>query len=176
MADPAAAERAGFVAELGFAESAAQARGYATTLIDAGGQTAPELVITLSTDADGRARMLRASFVPVGDDMEHTKFLQLWVPLPFTIGADASLADVREAAAIVNEHVAIGRFGVHDDATVYFRYILAAPKHSMLDDEMVGEVIVFCDYHQEHFGDYLEGVCDGEISLLVLADVINRSA
>ena len=55
------------------------------------------------------------------------------------------------------------------------RHDLVAPKHQLLDDDMLTEVVALADFHQGHFSDYLEGVCEGEISVLVLDEVINRS-
>lgn len=171
-----AADRAGYLVELQLVTPAVDALGYTSTTISSDGDANPELIVSLSTDEDGRQRTLRISFIPVGDNVSHTKFVQMWSPLPFTAGAATTRHELLEAVAIVNEHVALGRFGLQDDGTLYFRYILAVPRSEMLDDDMFGEIVAFCDYHQEFFGDYLEGVCEGEISVLVLANVISRSS
>ena len=42
----------------------------------------------------------------------------------------------------------------------------------MIDDDMIGELVSFVDFHQEHFGDYLEGVIEDEVSVLVLDRVL----
>jgi hypothetical protein len=170
------AGRAAQVAELGFAEAVARANGYDTSLVDDDDpHDIPELIVALDPDEEDRPRSLHLSFVQTDEQLEHTKVLQLWSPLPFAAGEDCNLADLRLAVAIVNEHVGLGHFGVQADGTLYFRHDIVAPKHQLLDDDMLAEVVALADFHQIHFSDYLEGVCDGEISVLVLDEVITRS-
>jgi hypothetical protein len=175
MAELEAATRAAHIAELAFAQSAVEDNGYTADAIDDGPDSIPELVITLDADEDGRERTMHLSFMPTDDDLDHSKILQIWSALPFTAGEDCPLADLQRAVAIVNEHVGVGRFGVQEDGTLYFRFDLAAPKHTLLDDDMLAEIVALADFHQEHFSDYLEGVCDGEISVLVLDAVITQA-
>ena len=82
MSDIDAADRAGYQIELQLVAPAVDALGYSSTLISADGDTNPELLVSLSTDEEGRERSLRISFIPVGDNVSHTKFVQLWSPLP----------------------------------------------------------------------------------------------
>lgn len=167
--------RAGWVVELGFAEDAATRLGYATRWVDTGQPNSlPELVIEFGDDATGRSRGVHASFIPDGGEMESTKFLLLDSPLPFTVPSE-SRVEIRQAIAIVNEHVALGRFGLRADGAIYFRYVLAVPKFSSLDNDMLGEVLAFVEFHQENFGDYLEGVVSGAVSVLVLDAVIAQA-
>ncbi|MEO6122921.1 MAG: hypothetical protein ABIR32_04370 [Ilumatobacteraceae bacterium] len=170
-----AIERSGHIAELAFIETAVQAAGYQSAQTGSDDLSVePELIVALDPDEDSRARSLRISFIPVGDEVESTKFVQLWVTLPFEVAADRVDA-VRLATAIVNEHVALGRFGVDQDGSVYFRYVLAARAHTMIDDDLIAEVVSFVDFHQEHFGDFVEGVCDGNIEIEVLEHVIRAA-
>lgn len=170
--EPDPVERARHIAELAFIESAVQAAGYRTESIEpADAAQVPEIVVTLDDDEESRQRSLRISFIPVGDSVEATTFLQLWVPLPFSASAEV-VDDVRRAATIVNEHVALGRFGVGADGSVSFRYVLAARKHTMIDDDLIAEIVAFVDFHQEHFGVFMEGICDGGIAVDVLENVI----
>ena len=178
MSNDDATARAAQVAELGFAAAAVQANGYEIDPEDhdaADAHEIPELAILLDPDEEGRARSLHLSFVQTEEQLLHTRVLQLWSPLPFGAGEACSLTDLRLAVAIVNEHVGLGRFGVQDDGTLYFRHDLVAPKHQLIVDDMLVEMVALIDFHQCHFSDYLEGVCEGKISVLVLDEVIKRS-
>ena len=164
-------QRAQAVAELGVVEVGISSRGYETTLLEGTGSDVPELVVELGNDELDRARRLHMSYVPTDGGLEHTSLLQLHSPLPFAAGPE-KLTEIRTAIAIVNEHIGIGRFGVHADGGLYFTYALAVPRLTMIDDDMIGELVSFVDFHQEHFGDYLEGVIEDEVSVLVLDRVL----
>jgi len=176
MAEPEALLRAGHVVELGFIQTALEPIGYSSEINDPTDTTlVPELVVLLGDDDEGRIRSLRIGFVPEADELTSTKLLHFYSPLPFTAAEGVGIDNLRAAVAIVNEHVAIGAFGVHNDASLYFRYLLAGGRGRFFDDDMVVEIVAFIDFHQEHFGDYLDGVCAGEVSVAVLADVIARA-
>ncbi|MGH8973814.1 MAG: hypothetical protein ACRD0C_11505 [Acidimicrobiia bacterium] len=136
----------------------------------ASAKAVPTLVVDLGADDGGRPRNLLINLMPVEDEVDATDFLQYLVPLPFD-GAK-QLDEVRLAVTIVNNFVAIGHFGVTGDGGLFYRYVLATPSGEAVDPGMTIELVQFITYHQEHYADYLEGVCQGEISVLVLEDVL----
>ena len=163
-----AIERARQVAELGFAAGAIGARGYATTALES---AVPELVVHLDDDGEGRPRALHLRFVSLAGGLAHTKLLQIWAALPFTVPPNRADA-VRAATSIVTLHAAIGSFGIDGDGRVHYRYVLAAPAHELLDDDMLGEIVALADFHQHHFGDFVEGVSTGETEIASLDRLI----
>jgi hypothetical protein len=164
-------QRAQAVVELGVVEVGIAALGYETAITEGSGETVPELVVELGADEQDRPRRLHMSYVPTEGGMEHVSLLQFHAPLPFPTPSE-KLGELRTAVAIVNEHIGLGRFGMHNDGGLYFNYVLAAPRFTMTDDDMIGELVQFVDFHQEHFGDYLEGVAEDEVSVLVLDRII----
>jgi hypothetical protein len=157
-------------ATLTFIQTAAETAGYTTSLADPGGDE-PTLIVLFDADEEQRQRSLRMTFVPAAGELDATELIQLFSPLPFA-ASPAMLADIRQAVAIVNEYCGLGGFGVQTDGTPYFRYTLAVARHPSIDDAMITEVIQFVEFHQEHFGDFLEGVADGAIAIEVLDAVI----
>jgi hypothetical protein len=178
MPDLSPLTRAKHVAELGFLELALRNAGRDDVEVvepDAADEL-PSLVVDLGPDDEGRPRTLHVRIIPLDEDeATATRFVEMFVPLPFDVDDDRT-ADLRQALGIVNEHLAVGHFGLRGDGLLYYRYVLATPLLQMIDDEMFVEVVAFVDFHQDHFADYLEGVCVDEVSLLVLDDVIRQSS
>src|SRR5437867_6040164 len=137
----------------------------------AGAPAVPTLAVDLGADDKGRPRSLLINLIPVEDEVHATDFVQFLVPLPFA-GGTKQLDEVRLAVTIVNNLVAVGLFGVTSGGELFYRYVLATPSGQDVDPGMIIELVQFISYHQEHYADYLEGVCQGEISVLVLEDVL----
>ncbi len=177
MPDLSPLARAKHVAELGFLEIALRSSGRdeLAVLEPEATDELPSLVVGLGIDDEERPRVLHVRIIPLGEDeADATRFVEMYVPLPFEVPDDRT-PDIRHALSIVNEHLAIGHFGLQSDGRLYYRYVLATPLLQMIDDEMFVEVVAFVDFHQDHFADYLEGVCADEISVFVLDDVIRQS-
>ena len=133
------------------------------------------LAVTLSSDEKERARELNVNIMPLGpDDAQGTAFVQFYLQLPF-LAPEERLFDVRAAATILNNRLGIGHFGVNQQGEIFLRYVLATPVGRPLDEAMLEEIVDFLDYTQEHFSDYLEGVCEEEISVLVMEQVIEAA-
>jgi hypothetical protein len=171
--------RARHVAELGFMQQAVNDAGYETELVepdDAG--ELPRLLVDLGIDDEERARVAHIRIIPLEDDPDvgasATRFVEITVPLPIEV-PDDRVGDVRQAVTIVNEHIAVGLFGLHSTGSLYYRYVLATAFEDMVPGEMFAEVMSFVDFHQDHFTDYLEGICVDEIDLVVLDRVIRES-
>ena len=174
-------------AELSAVEAGLAAVGYDARLdVPAGG--VPSLDVALGPDDAGRDRTLTITIVPLepdGDTVDASRFVQFLVTLPFSATADEPVraagaidhtAAVSLALSIVNAHTAIGHFGRRPDGELYFRYVLVTPAACTLDVAVLTDVVSMVDFHQDHFGDHLEGVSTGEIDVRVLDDVIRRSS
>lgn len=170
--------RAQHVAELGFLQLALQQSGRDDLQLveQPPDGSPPHLIVSFGDDDMGRPRDLHVTFIPLdADEADSSRFTELFVPLPLTVGPE-QVVPMQRAIAMVNEHLAIGRFGLSRDAHPYFRYVLASPASGLIDDDMFVEVVAFVEFHQDHFTDYLEGVLDDEISLDVLHAVIDQSS
>lgn len=136
----------------------------------------PHLVVPFGNDDMDRPRDLHVTFIPLdADEADSSRFVELFVPLPLEVSADR-VDDLQRAIAMVNEHLALGRFGLSRDAHPYFRYVLTSPVSGLIDGEMFVELVAFVEFHQDHFTDYLEGVVEGVIDLHVLHAVIDQSS
>jgi hypothetical protein len=162
-------------AELSTLAGALEAAGFATHLLERGdGLELTTLMVAFGKDDEDRDRAAAISIMPFSaDQLAATQFTQFYMPMPFKVG-DAR-AEVAQAASIVNVAMAVGHFAVRDDE-LFYRYMLASPRGASLDPDMVAELVTMLQFHQEHFGDYLEGVNDGEIDLSVLPDVIAQTS
>ena len=162
-------------AKLAAVRLALEQAGFTTTMFDAmGDRPVPTLVVNLDPDEEKRPRALEVNLMPLGpDEADATDFLQFYLRLPFRPG-EGNVAEVQQAATVVNNHLAVGHFGVNARGEIFFRYVLATPLGGMPDPGLLKELVAFLAYSQLHFGDYLEGVCEDEISLLVLEDVIHE--
>lgn len=163
-------------AELDLMVAALEKEGHQTRLLEAGSEVPlPTLLVALGTDEADRDRTLGISIMPFGDDaFAATDLIQFYVQLPFTLDDDRR-QDVMAATAEVNANMAIGHIAVRGDE-VYYRYVLASPNDATLDGDLLVELVQLVAFHQEHFGDYIEGVATGEIALQVLAEVIAQTS
>lgn len=162
-------------AELELMSNALQSQGLSTQVLEAGDEIPlPTLLVALDEDELGRERTLGVSVMPFDEDgLEATDLIQFYVQLPYEL-VDATRTDLLAATAIVNASTAIGHFAVRGDE-LFYRYVLATPNDRVLDDGVLLEVVRLVAFHQEHFGDYLEGVISGDIALQVLSEVMERT-
>lgn len=93
------------------------------------------------------------------------------VDLPYRAEPDR-LDDVYRAAAILNAHRPVGHFGVEPDGSLSFRYPLVVAIDQLPPEQMIIDLIALLTEEQFTLGDYLEGVCEGEVSVLVLDEVL----
>ena len=149
--------------------------GYSTELIPANDELpVSALIVDLGEDDLERRRMMSISVMPFGDDQfAATSFVQYYVRLPFE--AERSRMDeLGHAIAIVNGAMALGHFGVRG-TELFYRYMHAQSSSATTDDALLLELLPMLIFHQEHFGDYLEGVLDDEVAVAVLPKLIAQS-
>jgi hypothetical protein len=99
--------------------------------------------------------------------------IQFYLALPLELTKKRK-RDVMTATAMVNAAMMVGHFAVQGE-TVFYRYLLIRPKQGHPDLELICELVPLIDFHQEHFGDYIEGTFEDELSLAVLPEVIERT-
>lgn len=158
-------------AQLGILGDALAATGHESQLIEPHGELpVTTLMVALGKDDDDRDRTLAVSIMPLGSDLAETQLVQFYVPMPFSIDDD-SMGSVQRAVAIVNAAMAVGHFAVSGSELIY-RYVLAMPNSESFNIAMTSELIGLLAFHQEHFGDYFEGIIDDEITLSMLPDLL----
>lgn len=127
----------------------------------------PTLLVSFDRDEEDRDRIAAVSFLPLPEDeLPSTQLLQVYVRLPFGV-PDDQRREVLEAATLVNAAMAIGHFAVRGDE-IYYRYVLAAPSDRTIDGDLLADLLPLLEFHQQHFGDYLEGVAEGEVATQAL--------
>lgn len=170
-------QAAGFVspaalAELALLEPVFTNAGYPAQLAEANDELpVSTLIVDLGEDDADRARFMAVSIMPFGDDQfASTTFTQLYVKLPFEFDS-SQLGDLGHAIALINGAMAVGHFAVRGDE-LFYRYMLSTPSSTTADTDMFDDLIPMLVFHQEHFGDTLEGALDDEISLLILPKLL----
>jgi hypothetical protein len=96
-------------------------------------------------------------------------FVQLVSLLPTPVAEDL-VGDLLAAVNDVNTAAALGAFILDGERQLLFRYVLAVPDAGVAD--LLAWLVPFVGWEAQHFGDYLEGVLEGEISLLVLPQLL----
>ena len=128
------------------------------------------LIVDLGPDGDDRQRTMSVNVMPL-EDFDAVTFLQFFVPMPFEV-PDALVVNAGYAAAKVNAAMALGHFAVSDSGEVYFRYMQAFSSSTTADPAASAQIVTMLDFHQETFGDVVQGVADGEIDVAVVDQVI----
>ncbi|MEC7374717.1 MAG: hypothetical protein VX742_06095 [Actinomycetota bacterium] len=128
------------------------------------------LIVDLGPDGDDRQRTMSVNVMPL-EDFDAVTFLQFFVPMPFEVPA-AQVVNAGYAAAKVNAALALGHFAVSDSGEVYFRYMQAFSSSTTADPAASAQIVTMLDFHQETFGDVVQGVADGEIDVAVVDQVI----
>ncbi len=163
-------ERVKSIAELGLMEAPLHEAGRHVSL----DEDQARLVIELDDD-EGRARRLTIAMVPFGEPGESAlRMIRFDVTFPFTADDDTK-DDVALAIPVISAELAIGGFAADADGSLHLRYTLAADAVSLVADEALVELVELLDFQQERFGDYLEGVCTGDVAVEVLPQVISAA-
>ncbi len=86
-----------------------------------------------------------------------------------------NVAEVRLAAAIVNQRLLLGGFVVDADATLHLRHAGLHPAEIELSDEHVQEWFFLMGFQQSHFGALLQAVCQGIVSVENFAEFVEAA-
>lgn len=160
-------ERVKSIAELGLMEAPLHEAGRDVSLDEDGAR----LVIKLDDD-EGRVRLMTIAMVPFGEPGESAlRLVRFDVAYPFRADED-TVDDVALALPTLTGELAVGGIVADADGSLHLRYTLAADAVSLIADEALVELVELIDFQQERFGDYLEGVCTGDVAVEVLPQVI----
>jgi hypothetical protein len=152
-------------AELSLIEPLARDLGFDATLDD----DEPALAIDLGDDGSGGHRVMMLT-IESADLFADTEDLHFTVVLPFDVSSER-VDEARQAIPIVNAAMSLGSFSMAG-AAIAFEHVLTVDNSATVADDVLRDLIPALVDEQERFGDYLEGVVDDEISVVVLADLI----
>lgn len=160
-------------AQLGALASVLESHGVTHQLIEPNDDLpVTTLMVSFGSDDKERERSIGVSILPFdeGEGLDATQLVQFYSHLPIEIDDD-SLAVCQRAVAMVNGAMAIGHFGMQG-SNLFYRYVLAVPADQVIDTEMTPELLGLLGFHQEHFGDYFEGLVEDEIALSSLPELL----
>lgn len=164
------------LAELGFLEDIFNEMGYATHLVEKSNQIPYHtLLADVEADAMGQPRQMAMTYYPVSEDeVEFTLLLQYFLEMPFTIQPEQFCATA-ELLSYINSKVVLGHFGITEGkARVHFRYVQALPNNEIVSKEAVSDVIILVNFTPLLFGDVLEQIAKGQISLDEARRIVDR--
>jgi hypothetical protein len=153
--------------ELGFLQDIFSDKGYNTHLVERSSEIPYHtLLVDLETDTAGRPRQMALTYYPVSEeDVEYILLLQYFLELPFEV-RPAQMGVVAELLCYVNAKVVLGHFGVTEGkAKLDYRYVQTLPKQDVISKEAVSDVITLVNFTPLLFGDVLEAISTGKISL-----------
>jgi hypothetical protein len=153
--------------ELGHLETIVSEMGYTAQLIEKSPQMPYHtLLVGLEPDDKGRPLQMALTFYPLGEDeLESTLLLQYFIELPFELD-EKGLARAIELLPHVNNKAVVGHFGVTDGQNkLHYRYVQALPLDKIITADAVADVIVLVNYTPVLFGDVLEEMAEGKISI-----------
>lgn len=132
-----------------------------------------ELELQLSGDEPGqtRATAVRLAEPSRRPDTSPSHLLMLSTSYPFG-ASKAALSDVRLAAAECTQYLVLGHFEVDDDGSVHLRYSALFEDSAPVSDGVLAQIVGLLDYQQQHFGDYLERICSGAITIDLFAELV----
>lgn len=156
------------IAELALIEPTIQELGYATT-VDTDGDAAPMLGADLGDDGNGDHTSMVITIDQ--DDLfaDHAD-VHFDVLLPFDVPGDRA-DDAQRAVDVVNGHTTVGVYELAG-STIGLSHVLTVDGGGSVPDDEVRRIVPALVAEHERYSDYLHGVVDGEISLLVLPDLI----
>lgn len=106
-------------------------------------------------------------------DEDGTRMLTFSVEYPFLVPDDLQ-GDVVRAAHETTQYLVLGHFEVDDDGTVYLRYSTVVDAEAPPSPRVLATVVGLLDHQQQHFGDYLELICAGEVDIDSYPELVAR--
>lgn len=127
-----------------------------------------ELQIMLAGDGAEPDRPTAVRWVQLS---EGPHLLMFSTSYPFAAPADA-IADVVRAAHETTQYLVLGHFEVDDDASVHLRFSTVVDADDPPSPSVLANIVGLLDHQQLHFGDYLEMICAGKVSIDLYADLV----
>jgi hypothetical protein len=133
-----------------------------------------ELELQLSGDEPGQTRATAVRLAqPSRPDSAPSHLLMFSTSYPFG-ATEQNLSDVRLAAAECTQYLILGHFEVDDDGSLHLRYSTLFEDAAPPSDAVLEQVVGLLDFQQQHFGDYLERICSGAITIDLFADLVSN--
>ena len=127
-----------------------------------------ELQIHLTGDGVEQDRPTAVRWVSLAEGVHLLMFSSSY---PFDAPAD-SIGDVIRAAHETTQYLVLGHFEVDDDGSVHLRYSTVVDADDPPSPAVLANVVGLLDHQQQHFGDYLESVCTGEVTIDLYAELV----
>lgn len=156
------------VAELALVEPTINELGY-DTILDPDAEPVPALAVDLSDDGNGDHVALVVTIVQPDLFADHAD-VHFDVVLPFDVPAGRA-DDAEKAVEILNGETTTGTYELAG-TTITLSHVLTVDGGSSVPDDDVRRIVTAVVAEHERYSDYLHGVVDGEISVLVLPDII----
>lgn len=137
-----------------------------------------ELTVDLADDRQleqghQSARQMAVRSVAVAGHEVGVRLLTFSTSYEFDADVD-HLDDARLAAAELTQYLVLGHFEVDDDGSPHLRYSTLIEASAPPSDDVLVQLVSLLDYQQLHFGDYLETVCSGAVTIDAFADLVAR--
>lgn len=84
-------------------------------------------------------------------------------------------ADMYRSLSIITQAMPVGHLDLAADGRVHARWAIATDAAAVLDQDLIVTSIVMFDLLQQHFGDYVEGVCEGDIVSQILPELMRQA-
>ena len=131
-----------------------------------------ELELQLSGDEPGQTRAtavrLTAPARPAATPVHLLMF-----STSYRFGAtNENLSDIRLAAAECTQYLVLGHFEVDDDGSLHLRYSTLVEDAVPPSDAVLSQIVGLLDFQQQHFGDYLERISSGSVTIDLFAALV----
>jgi hypothetical protein len=158
--------------ELALIDAALNRLGYRTAVVPGQHELSVDIADDRSLDSHVSTRHMAVRSLHVSDQPgSGIRLLTFSTSYPFDAPEDID-DDIRVAAAEVTQYLVLGHFEVDDDLTLHLRYSTLTDAAAPLSDEVLVQLVSLLDYQQLHFGDYLEAICAGKVTLEAFADLV----
>ncbi len=159
-------DRAEAFIELSGLQDPLEARGYTVTVDES---TATLDVGRPAVQAAAKVNILLSQHPAHG-----VRLLALDAAYPFAVEASA-MQDLPTSLSIINNYLPTGHVRLDDDGSVHASWTLSSDADEPIGNAATIESIVAFDQMQQHFGDYVEGVCSGDIPAPILDELIQQA-
>ena len=153
------------IAELDYLQRCITELGLESELIESSAEVPlPTLIVATKKDHQQRDRIITLSYIPVDeDDLEHINLLQIYGALPFSLNSTYQ-PELEAVLMMLNTQTAIGSFGLYN-TEISLRYVYAIDRHKLPAQAAFGEIIILLIYVQDMFGELIEQVNEGHLTV-----------
>jgi len=122
------------------------------------------LLCGIEQDYKNRNRYVHFSYIPMPEDWDDNMLLQFYITLPLEIKIEN--VDTLKALLIeMNNHTAIGQFGINNDGAVCFRHVQVSTKAEPLTEAVFQSTLEIFVFMVDGYEDTIEAVATGQQDL-----------